>query len=235
MNRMRLFWIAIALLGAGLVLLIANHENGEVFGIENDIFARMLYLSLWAAVLIVGLLASRTRLRNVARDIAYWLLIMLLLMTAYQYRYELQDVASRLTAGLIPGSPITLSDGSQVAVMLEKASNGHFEVRMQVNGVTVPALVDTGASVTVLSAADAERAGIPADSLTYSIPVMTANGRALAARAEVDTLRIGPIERANVPVLVAAPDRLRQSLLGMQFLSSLSGFEMSGDRLILRD
>lgn len=232
---MRLFWIIIAILGAGLALLIANHGNGAVFGIENDIFARVLYLSLWGAVLIVGLLASRTRLRNAGRDIAYWLLIMLVLMTGYQYRYELQDIASRITAGLIPGSPITLSEGSQAAVMLEKASNGHFEVRMLVNGVTVPALVDTGASVTVLSAADAERTGIPADRLTYSIPVTTANGRALAARAEVDTLQIGPIERTNVPVLVAAPDRLQQSLLGMQFLSSLSGFEMRGDRLILRD
>ncbi len=232
---MQVFWIAIAVLGAGLVLLIANHDAGSVFGIENNAFASMLYLGLWAAVLIVGILGSRMRLFHVARDLAYWLLILLVLMTGYQYRYELQDVASRVTAGLIPGSPLTISSDGRTAVMLERAPNGHFEVRMQVNGTTVNALVDTGASTTVLTSADAARAGIATEELAFAVPVMTANGRALAASARVESLIIGAIERKNVPVLVAAEGRLGQSLLGMQFLTSLSGFEMRGDRLILTD
>ncbi|WP_159587925.1 retropepsin-like aspartic protease family protein [Chelativorans xinjiangense] len=232
---MRLFWIIIALMAAGLALLIANHENGQVFGIENNAFASVLYLGLWAAVLIVGIAGSRMRFSAVARDLAYWLLILLILTTGYQYRYELQDVASRLTAGLVPGSPMTLAGSEGHAVMLDKSSNGHFEVRMLANGTTVRALVDTGASATVLTAADAERVGIAAQDLRFTTPVMTANGRALTARASLDTLRIGPIERTKMPVLVAEPGRLEQSLLGMQFLSSLSGFEMRGDRLILRD
>ncbi|WP_274424100.1 retropepsin-like aspartic protease family protein [Chelativorans sp. YIM 93263] len=232
---MRLFWIVIAVLLLGLILLIANHDSGQVFGIENNTFAGVLYLSLWASVLIVGLLGSRTRMRNALRDIAYWLLILLVLMTGYQYRYELQDTASRLTAGLVPGSPMTLSGDSQASIMLDKAANGHFEVRMDVNGHTVQALVDTGASITVLTAADARRVGVSTEDLSYSVPVMTANGRAMAAQARVDSVRIGPIERDNVPVLVAAPGRLERSLLGMQFLGSLSSFEMRGDRLIMRD
>ncbi|WP_163266927.1 TIGR02281 family clan AA aspartic protease [Chelativorans alearense] len=232
---MRLFWIIIAVMAAGLVLLVANHENGQVFGIENNAFASVLYLSLWAAVLIVGIAGSRMRFSAVARDLAYWLLILLVLTTGYQYRYELQDVASRLTAGLVPGSPMSLAGSEGHAVMLDKSSNGHFEVRMLANGATVRALVDTGASATVLTAADAERVGIAAQDLRFTTPVMTANGRALAARASLDTLRIGPIERTKMPILVAEPGRLEQSLLGMQFLSSLSGFEMRGDRLILRD
>ncbi|MCT7375535.1 TIGR02281 family clan AA aspartic protease [Chelativorans salis] len=232
---MRLFWIIIAVMAAGLVLLIANHENGQVFGIENNAFASVLYLGLWVAVLTVGIVGSGMRFSAVARDLAYWLLILLVLTTGYQYRYELQDVASRLTAGLVPGSPMTVAGSEGHAVMLDKSSNGHFEVRMQVNGTTVRALVDTGASATVLTAADAERVGIAAEDLHFTTPVMTANGRALAASASLDELRIGPIERSNMPVLVAEPGRLEQSLLGMQFLSSLSGFEMRGDRLILRD
>ena len=231
---MRFFWILIIIMGSGLALLIANHDRGSVFGIENNAFASVLYMGLWAAVLIVGLVGSRMRLGSVVRDLAYWLLILLLLMTGYQYRYELQDVASRVTAGLVPGSPIALS-GDVPAVMLEKARSGHFEVRMQINGQTVRALVDTGASMTVLAATDAQRVGLDVASLSFSMPVMTANGRAMAARATVGTLEIGPIERRDVPVMVAEPGRLEQSLLGMQFLSSLSGFEMRGDRLILRD
>jgi len=232
---MWLFWTIIAIIAAGIGLLVATQDSGTVFGMASDSFASMLYLSLWAAVLIIGLFGARTRFRDVARDFAYWLLILLILMTGYQYRYELQDVASRLTAGLIPGSPMTISGSSRAAVMLDKSANGHFEVRMQVNGTAVLALVDTGATTTVLKAEDAERAGIATDDLAYSIPVLTANGRAMAARAEIDALKIGPIERDGVPILVTEPGQLEQSLLGMQFLSSLSGFEMRGDRLILTD
>ncbi|MCT9000112.1 TIGR02281 family clan AA aspartic protease [Chelativorans intermedius] len=233
---MQFFWILIAVLAAGLLLLIANHDSGQVFGIENDAFASLLHMSLWLSVLVVGLVFSVRRRSAAMRNFAFWLIILLVLTTGYQYRYELQDMASRLTAGLVPGSPMTISSatGGQ-AVMLDKSSNGHFEVRMQVNGTTVRALVDTGASATVLSAADARRVGIAVEDLRFSVPVMTANGRAHAARARVDTLAIGPIERTQVPVLVAEPGRLEQTLLGMQFLSSLSGFEMRGDRLILRD
>jgi len=232
---MQLFWISLAVLGAGLILLVANHDAGSVFGIENNAFASLLYLGLWASVLVVGVLGSRRGLSHSLRDLAYWMLILLVLMTGYQYRYELQDVVSRLTAGLVPGSPITLSGGSRASVMLEKSANGHFEVRMKVNGRTVRALVDTGASATVLTEADATRTGIATGDLAFTVPVLTANGRALAARTSVETLEIGPIVRRNVPVLVAQPDRLEQSLLGMEFLSNLSGFEMRGDRLILTE
>ncbi|MCT8989351.1 hypothetical protein NYR54_03435 [Chelativorans sp. SCAU2101] len=121
---MQLFWISLAVLGAGLILLVANHDAGSVFGIENNAFASLLYLGLWASVLVVGVLGSRRGLSHSLRDLAYWMLILLVLMTGYQYRYELQDVVSRLTAGLVPGSPITLSGGSRASVMLEKSANG---------------------------------------------------------------------------------------------------------------
>jgi len=41
--------------------------------------------------------------------------------------------------------------------------------------------------------------------------------------------------RKDMPVMVAAPGMLEQSLLGMNFINSLSGFDVRGDRMILRD
>jgi aspartyl protease family protein len=38
-----------------------------------------------------------------------------------------------------------------------------------------------------------------------------------------------------VPVFVAARGQLEQSLLGMNFIGTLSSFEIRGDRMILRD
>ncbi len=50
-----------------------------------------------------------------------------------------------------------------------------------------------------------------------------------------DVIAVGSIERRRVPILVAEDGKLGQSLLGMNFIGTLSGFDMRGDRLILRD
>ena len=64
---------------------------------------------------------------------------------------------------------------------------------------------------------------------------MTANGEARAARVTANEIRVGDIARNNLSTLVAEPGRLDRSLLGMNFISTLSGFDMRGERLILRD
>jgi aspartyl protease family protein len=48
-------------------------------------------------------------------------------------------------------------------------------------------------------------------------------------------LAIGGIVRKGMPVAIAAPGALGQSLLGMNFIGSLSGFDVRGDRMVLRD
>ena len=76
---------------------------------------------------------------------------------------------------------------------------------------------------------------IDTTALRFTIPVSTANGVARAARATVDDFSVGAISRRNLPVLVAAAGTLERSLLGMNFLGTLSGIDMRGDRMILRD
>src|SRR5690606_37760391 len=105
--------------------------------------------------------------------------------------------------------------------------------RMVINGKSIPALVDTGATTTVLSAEDARVVGFDPASLNYTVRVSTANGTASAAAVRAEEIAVGNIVRRNQPVLVAAPGALRQSLLGMNFIGSLSGFDVRGDRMIL--
>lgn len=232
----RLFWIVIALIGAGMILLVVNNSSGETFGIRNDSFARTLYFGIWALALGAGIIGSRMSFGDISRKLAIWVLIALAFVAGYQYRYELQDFGSRMTTGLIPGSPMNMtSENGRGAVMINKSANGHFQVRATVNGVTVPFLVDTGASAIVLTHADAQRVGIDMSRLDYLIRVYTANGSAMAARAIANRIVVGGIERDRMPVLVAQPGRLDTSLLGMSYLDTLSGFEVRGDRLVLRD
>ena len=162
------------------------------------------------------------------------MLIILVFVAGYQYRYELQDFANRVTVGLVPGSPLTVNDGGNT-VMLEKLANGHFGARGAVNGASVDFIVDTGASSTVLTAAAAEAAGFDTATLSFNVPISTANGSATPRSSSPTTVSVGTISRKSVPVFVAANGQLEQSLLGMNFIGTLSGFDVRGDRMILRD
>jgi aspartyl protease family protein len=232
----RLFWIVIAVTGAALILLIVNDEGGMTLGLANDVFAQTVYLGIWGTVVAAGFLRSGIPLGAFARNAAFWILIMLLLVAGYQYRYEFQDIAHRVTAGLVPGSPLSTVDGDgAVTVTLIKSADGHFEAAGTVNGVSVDFLVDTGASTVVLTEDDAQRAGISPEGLVYSTPIMTANGAARAASVRLDTVSIGGIERHGLRALVARKGQLPSSLLGMDFLETLDGFNVRGDRLTLID
>ena len=71
--------------------------------------------------------------------------------------------------------------GGERAVRVRRRPDGHFIARAEVNGANLGMLVDTGASSVVLKPADAEKAGINTRSLTYTVPVQTANGTTYAA------------------------------------------------------
>lgn len=231
----RLLWIVLALVGGGLLILLVSGDHGAPFGIGGDRFARLVYLGAFGVVVAAGLLRSGIGLRGAVRSIAIWLSIAVALIAGYQFRYELQDVASRLSAGLIPGSPLSVSENGRAAVALERLRDGHFAVKAGVNGAQTWMIFDTGATNTVLTARDAQAAGIDIGSLSFTVPIMTANGNARAASVKSDEITVGDIVRRNLTVFVVQPGALEQSLLGMNFISTLSGFDMRGDRLTLID
>jgi aspartyl protease family protein len=184
-----------------------------------------------------GMLGSyRGRAGTMLRDAVTWLALGLGLVTVYAYKDELLPIAARVVGELVPGSAMTVeeSSGGATEVRIRKRLDGHFTANVKVNGGAVSMIVDTGASTIVLRPADARKAGIDPDTLTYRVPVLTANGRAMAARVRLDSVAIGPLDRKNVDALVAQPGALTQSLLGMSFLSRLRSYEFSGDFLRLR-
>ena len=110
---------------------------------------------------------------------------------------------------------------------------GHFVVEIEVNGIAIRFLVDTGASDVILSPADAARLGFNLSDLRYIRTYRTANGIVQGAPVRLDRVAVGPIALTNVRASVnGAP--MRRSLLGMSFLSRLSGYEVRDDRLTLR-
>lgn len=101
---------------------------------------------------------------------------------------------------------------------------GHVELDAVVNGASVRFLVDTGATMVVLSMRDAAAAGISRTSLEFSIRTQTANGVGRAAPVKLRELRIGQFSARDVPAAVV--ENLRISLLGQTFLKRLDSYEM---------
>ncbi|MFT4000668.1 MAG: TIGR02281 family clan AA aspartic protease [Rhizobium sp.] len=233
MNRLN---IVLAILGIGLALLIFNNNTGSTFGMRNDDFARVVYLLPIALMMSAAVWASRYTVSQSIRNLLIWLVIIMALATAYIYRHDAEQVGNRVFAGLMPGHAVvvTTSEGGQ-EVILHKRSNGHFEAVVKINGQPIDMLIDTGASTIALSQEDAERVGIIPANLTYSMTVLTANGRARAAPVELGSVAIGPIRRRDVEASVAEAGKLDQSLLGMSFLETLGSMQMQTDELRLRD
>ena len=110
--------------------------------------------------------------------------------------------------------------------------DGHYWVGGRVNGEPVRFLVDTGATDVVLSAETAARVGIDVHALRYDHPGISASGHVNAADARVDSLRIGGIERTQMPVSIIPGADI--NLLGMRFLSTLEGWRVEQGELVLK-
>jgi aspartyl protease family protein len=230
------FLLGIAILAIGLVLLIVNHDKGQTFGVDNDAVGRIVVALPILLMISSGILLGRRSLGQSLRQMSIWVLIALVLVTGYLYRNDMRSVGERLMAGVMPGRAVTVTtaDGS-TEVILHKALGGHFETNVEIGPVSVPMLVDTGASSVALRFEDAVRIGIDPSSLSFTRTVLTANGQARAAPLRIPELRLGPIVRNDISAVVLEEGRLDQSLLGMSFLSTLGSLQMQTDELRLRD
>ena len=226
--------LALAVVFLALVTLLLRHEAGEAFGLANDDFARLAAYSAIGLFIGGGVLLGRGMgLAEALRNLALWLVVGLFLVAGYAYREEAAAIGWRILGVLVPGLPVAEGSGDAARIAVVRSERGGFTLRAEVDGVAIDFLIDSGASTVVLSAGDAARLGAGATGLRYTVPVATANGRGYAAPLSIGEIRVGDIVVKDLPALVARPGALRQSLLGMNFLDRLSGWEVSGDRLIL--
>ena len=105
------------------------------------------------------------------------------------------------------------------SVTLAADPRGHFFTDGAVNGSPLRFLVDTGATVVALPAADARRLGLDYRKGEAGL-TNTAGGMVQAYRVRLDRVRLGEIELTNVDAVVIEQG-LDIALLGMSFLNRL--------------
>ena len=230
----RILIVAIVVL-AGLFLITVGFSSGGS-RLDGDDAPQMLYYVMWASLLGGGILASQRNVGESLRQLGIWVLIFAVLSSVYVFKDEAQNFASRLTAGLIPGRSATIIDASgRRSTILYMGQNGHYQADALINGVSVPMLIDTGATTIALSYEDADRLGLNPAGLNFTGTVMTANGPARTAYVTLPEIEVGGIRRTNLAAGIAERGKLGGSLLGMNFLSSLKSFSFSGNEMVLQD
>ena len=132
------------------------------------------------------------------------------------------------------GAPASVGNLGEAAggnkIVLSADSRGHFMTQGQINGRSASMMVDTGASMVSLSAAQAQQFG-----LAYKQGRMqgmsTANGVIPSWRIKLDQLRVGEVTLYDVDAVVSE-GAMPYVLLGNNFLSRFQ-MNRNNDQMVL--
>ena len=221
------FFVVALAIGALIVWLAVRYPEvlaGQ--GRRVDLTHSLIWLGLIGTSLF---LHRRLLLGHAAKYAAIWVAIGAGLVLAYSFRHDARDIFERMKAELLPHSVRIVGE----TVEIRAGRHGHFILEADVDGVAIRFLVDTGASDVILTLDDATRLGFRSEDLTFNKLYRTANGMVRAAPVKIKRMKVGPVTVENVRASVNRADAIR-SLLGMSFLGRLSGYEVRGDRMILR-
>lgn len=118
-------------------------------------------------------------------------------------------------------------------VKIEADETGHFNADFRLNGRSVGAMIDTGATLVAMNASTARRAGIKVMPADFKYKVRTANGETRAAGVMIERLQIGRILVENVEAVVLDDKALDGTLIGVSFLKRLAKYQVENDALLL--
>lgn len=188
-----------------------------------------LQLGLYAlgAALLLTLLFRLPFIGGVLRGLFSLAVLALCLFLLLQHA-PFDPTLSRWTSQL--GMDRQVVAGDELRIRMSR--DGHFWANARINGVERRMLIDSGATITALSASTASEAQVPTDSTLVPVVLQTANGAVRASAGRVERLQLGPIEARDLRV-VTSPGLGNINVLGMNFLSQLESWRVEGRTLIL--
>jgi aspartyl protease family protein len=176
-----------------------------------------------------SLFARRIPMGQAAKMGLTWIAVFGTLFVVFSFRPEIKAIWTRVKSD-IAGTANQNIVGK--AVRLRKDDSGHFSAQIMLNGVPTEFMVDSGASITAITAESAKAAKIDVDRDAMPVLLSTANGRTMGWRASVKTLQLGTINAGDQSVVVM--DTLDgTNLLGMNFLNKLRSWKVDGEYMVL--
>lgn len=200
----------------------------------NNLNSGELPQLVYLTILLVALLSSvlfRSHLKasQLLKQALGWLIIALVAIIIYSYRFSFYSLKDRVTKELLPSQATRIND-RQIAIDI--ANDGHFYIDVKVNDAPIRFMIDTGSTDIVFSMRDARRGGVDLNNLSMVRQYQTANGMISGAITKVDRMEIAGLVLNDVTVSINDSD-MGTSLLGMSFLKRFKKYEFYQDRLVL--
>ena len=100
----RLTWVLVLGVALSLAALIATNDQDAIANLlRHDVGSLALKLALLVFIGGIVLVLFREKLSKALEAILFWVVVGLLLVVSYSYRFELRDVVDRVIAELMPG------------------------------------------------------------------------------------------------------------------------------------
>ncbi|GGE73028.1 retropepsin-like aspartic protease family protein [Sphingomonas prati] len=185
------------------------------------------YLALILVFVLLSLAARRLPLGRVIGYLLSWAAIIAGAYLLFVNRDAFRPMFDRVTTDLRPATPQIVGKTVRIAM----SPDGHFWVDATIGGDKVRFLVDSGATMTAISAETVAKAGIKTDDRRPMI-LRTANGDIRADRLTIPLLTVGSIRVEDLGAVTSSGFG-GINVLGMNFLSGLQRWGVEDRTLIL--
>jgi aspartyl protease family protein len=189
---------------------------------------------IWGVVCVILLIASlaarRMSFGEAAKMALAWVAIFAALFAVFSFRFEFLAIWDRVKSDFAGTSSQSVSGE---AIEIKRRDDGHYWLRLEVNGTPVQFLIDSGATTTAINESTAVEASIDVDRSGYPVIISTANGRVTAKRGSIQTLIIGPHRIQKHPVVVSESFG-DTNVLGMNFLDTMKSWKVEGNVMTLQ-
>ncbi len=193
-----------------------------MFNFNTNEWTSLIYYIILLVMLLSSFFVRTTTDRgNKLKQLAIWLIIIFLGVLLYNNKHMFKNFI-----------PYVATETGENQLEIRKTNDKHFYITLNISGTNILFLIDTGATTTTLTLKDAERLGIDTSNLKYNQIVSTANGMTYNASVEIHDIKIGNKIIDSLWVMVSR-DLDGNSLLGMNFLNKLNGYDIRNDRMTL--
>lgn len=193
-----------------------------MFNLTQGEWTNLIYSILLLSMMISSMfIRSTTDNGKKFKNLAIWLTIILVVALLYNNRFLFKNFV-----------PYQAYDTGNNELKITKSNDNHFYIAVNIDNKKILFLIDTGATTTTLTLNDAKKLGIDIDRLNFNVPLNTANGISFGASTEVYNIKIGDFTIDSMWVLVSK-DLDGKSLLGMNFLNKLNGYNIKQDKMTL--
>jgi aspartyl protease family protein len=201
-------------------------EYNEIFSQE---WSNIIYVIILIVLLIMGFSNKELSLKKFFEYAGLWIIIALVALILYSYRFEFFEVKDRVLSDLFPSKAI---NKNHQQLTINVSQDGHYYLSIKIKNLPVRFMIDTGASEVVIDKNLAIKLGYDLKNINYNKVFQTANGETYGASIYFDEVDVSGIKFYNIQGSIT-DSRLATPLLGMTFLQKFYKYEFYRNKLIL--